>query len=97
MRNKAAHGILITAAMAVFLVLPGISEAQGEGTVSATVISEGTFITVKESIAGEVLSLYRVKGDRIVLVDTVVNTNSRSDRDIKLPDRFLHHLDVENR
>ena len=37
------------------------------------------------------------KGDRIILLDTVVNTGSRSDRDIRLSDRYLHRLKVENR
>lgn len=84
--------------LAVFVLTgPGAVFAQGDVTISATVVGEGAFITVKDSAAGDVLSLYRIKGDRIILVDTVVNTSSRSDRDVKLSDRYLHHLDVENR
>ena len=97
MKRLTLMAVPVIAVMALFFVVPGIAEAQGEGTVSATVIGEGTFITVKESGAGEVLSLYRIEGDRIVLLDTVVNTSSRSDRNVKFPDRYLHHLDVQNR
>ena len=90
--------LLVIVAVAVFALSgPRAVFAQGDGTISTTVIGEGTFITVKESVAGDVLSLYRVKGDRIVLVDAVVNTSSRSDRDVKVSERYLHRLDVENK
>ena len=88
---------LVLAITAIAFARPGAVFAQGDAPISATVVGEGAFITVKESVAGEVLSLYRIKGDRIILVDTVVNTSSRSDRDVKLSDRYLHRLDVENR
>jgi len=97
MKRVSLFLILLFAAAAFALVMPGTSEAQGEERVATTVIGEGTFITVKDSAAGEVLSLYRIKGDRIILLDTVVNTSSRSDRDIRLSDRYLHRLKVENR
>ena len=74
---------------------PGL--AQGNSTISTTVIDAGVFVTVKETVAGDVLSLYRIRGDRIILVDTVVNTGTRSDRDLKISDRYLHRLNVENR
>ncbi|MDF1526780.1 MAG: hypothetical protein RRA15_07235 [bacterium] len=88
--------VLITATIFA-LMLPGSVSAQVEGTISTTVIDEGVYVTVKESVTGEVLSLYRIEGDRIVPVDTVVNTSNRSNSDTSFPKRYLIRLDVENR
>jgi hypothetical protein len=86
---------LIAVVFLTLLVLsPGVAPAQGDGTVSTTVIDAETFITVKETVGGDVLALYRIRSDRIILVDAVVNT---SNRDAKLPKRYLHRLDLENR
>ena len=86
---------LIAVVFLTLLVLsPGVALAQGDGMVSTTVIDTGTFITVKETVGGDVLALYRIRGDRIILVDAVVNT---SNRDAKLPKRYLHRLDLENK
>lgn len=82
---------------AVVLAGPGSVFAQGDASISAAVVGEGTFITVKESVAGDVVSLYKIRGDRIILVDTVVNTSTRSERDVKLSNRYLHRIEVENR
>jgi len=85
----------ITAAFA--LTVPGDLWAQGDGTISTTVIDAGSFITVKETAVGDVLSLYRIRGDRIVLVDTVVNTINRASSDTSFPKRFVIRVDMENR
>ena len=97
MKTISLLSIMIIALSAFILAGPGTVHGQGDSAISATVVGEGTFITVKESVAGDVVSLYRVSGDRIVLVDTVVNTSARSDRDVKLSTRYLHRINVENR
>jgi len=88
--------VLITATIFAWM-LPGSVSAQVEGTISTTVIDEVSFITVKKTGAGDVLSFYRIRGDRIVLVDTVVNTSNRNSSDTSFPKRYLIRLDVENR
>ncbi|MCJ7500851.1 hypothetical protein MUP29_11410 [bacterium] len=97
MRMISLFSLVIVAVAVVVLTAPGAVYAQGDETISTAVIDAETFVTVKESVTGEVLSLYRIKGDRIVLVDTVVNTNNRSSSDTSFPKRYLIRLDVENR
>jgi len=89
--------MVFIAATIFALMLPGSVSAQVEGTISTTVIDEGSFITVKKTGGGDVLSLYRIKGDRIVLVDTVVNTSNRNSSGADFPKRYLLRLEVENR
>lgn len=89
--------LLVLLAAAVFALTPVPASAQGESPVSIAVMDDGIFVTVKETVAGDVLSLYRVSGDRIILVDTVVNTSTKSERDVKLSERYLHRLRVDNR
>lgn len=89
--------LLVFLATAVFAQTPGIALAQGESPISISLIDDDVFVTVKETVAGDVLSLYRVSGDRIILVDTVVNTSTKSERDVKLSERYLHRLRVDNR
>ena len=74
--------------------LTGTAGAQGSTQFSVVALDSDTFVTVQETGTGDMLSLYAVRGDRIYLVDTVFNSTSR---EIKLPRRFLHHLEVENR
>ena len=87
--------LLVSLVVAVF-ALSGTRAvyAQGDETISTSVIDSETFITVKETTGGDLLSLYKIKGDRIILVDSVFNT---SNRDSNLPKRYLHRLDVDNR
>ena len=94
MRQIFVLWLVFIAATIFALTVPGSVSAQRDGTVSTTVIDAETFITVKETVGGDVLALYRLRGDRIILVDAVVNT---SNRDAKLPKRYLHRLDLENR
>jgi len=97
MRGKSVFlGVLIAAAIFTLTVL-GAASVRADGTVSTTVIDAGTFITVKGGARGEVLSLYRIKADRIILVDTVINTSDRSSNESSFQKRYLIHLDLENR
>ena len=68
--------------------------AQGSTQIGVVSLDSETFITVQETGTGDVLSLYKIKGERIYLVDTVFNSTYR---DIKLPKRYLHHIEVDNR
>jgi len=88
--------LFLTAAMAAMAV-PGTVHAQGDETIAAAAVDAETFITVKGTLAGDVVSLYRIKDSRIVLVDTVVNTSNRGSSDTSFPKRYLIHLDMENR
>ena len=97
MKKVPLLSIVFITATIFALMLPGSVSAQVEGTISTTAMDEGRFITVKKTGGGEVLSLYRIKGDRIVLVDTVVNTNNRGTSDTSFPKRYLIRLDVENK
>ena len=97
MRKTAICSVVFIVVVVLALAGPGAASAQGDGTISTTVVDAGVFVTVKESVTGDVLSLYRIKGDRIVLVDTVVNTNNRSSSDTSFPKRYLIRLDVENK
>jgi len=94
MRKISLLWLVFLAVTLLALTVPGAVSAQGDETISTTVIDDGTFITVKETAVGDILSLYRVVNDRIILVDTVVNSNRR---DTSLPKRYLHHLELENR
>ena len=97
MRKISVFLRLLIAATFFTLTVLGAVSVRADGAVSTTVIDDGTFITVKGGAGGEVLSLYRIRGDRIILVDTVVNTSDRSSSDSSFQKRFLIHLDVENR
>ena len=97
MRKISLLSLVLIAGTIFVLTVPGAVSAQGDETISTTVIDEGAFITVKETAGGDVLSLYRVRGDRIILVDTVVNTDNRKSSDTSFQKRYLVRLDVENR
>ena len=97
MRKISLLSLVLIAGTIFVLTVPGAVSAQGDETISATVIEEGAFITVKETAGGDVLSLYRVRGDRIILVDTVVNTDNRKSSDTSFQKRYLVRLDVEKR
>ena len=88
---------VLIAATIFTLSVPGFVSAQGDGAISTTVIDAGAFITVKETAKGDVLSLYRIRGDQIILVDTVVNTSNRSSSDTSFQKRYLIRVDVENK
>jgi len=96
MKKISLISIVFLAVTVFALTVPGVLPAQADGTISATMVDDGTFITVKEARGGEILSLYRIRGDRIILVDTVFNTSDRGSSDTKLPTRYLHRVDVEN-
>ena len=97
MRKISLLSLVFIAATIFALTVPGAVSAQGDGTISTTVIDAGAFITVKETVVGDILSLYRIRDDRIILVDTAVNTSNRSSSDTSLPKRYLIRLEVENR
>ena len=97
MRKISLLSLVLIAGTIFVLTVPCAVSAQGDKTISTTVIDEGAFITVKETAGGDVLSLYRVRGDRIILVDTVVNTDNRKSSDTSFQKRYLVRLDVENR
>lgn len=94
MRKISVLSFVFIAATIFALTVPGAVSAQGDSGVSLALIDSETIVTVKETTGGDLLSLYKIRGDRIILVDTVVNT---SNRDSKLPKRYLHRLDVDNR
>jgi hypothetical protein len=96
MKRMSLIYIVFLAATVFALTVPGAVPAQADGTISSTVVDDGTFITVKEARGGEVLSLYRIRGDRIILVDTVFNTSDRGSSNTKLPTRYLHRVAVDN-
>lgn len=97
MKKMSLIAIVFLAAAVFVLTAPGIVPALAEDAVSVTVVDSGTFVTVKGTTAGDILSLYRVKGDQIILVDTVVNTSDRGSRDTSYQKRYLVRVDVENR
>ena len=97
MRKTAICSVLFIVAVVLALAGPGAASAQGDGTISTTVIDAGVFVTVKETAQGDVLSLYRVSGDRIILVDAVINSGQQSSMRVNLSKRYLHHLDLENK
>ncbi len=96
MKKMSLISIVFLAAAVFALTVPGAVPAQADGAILTTVVDDGTFITVKEARGGEILSLYRIRGDRIILVDTVFNTSDRGSSNTKLPTRYLHRVDVEN-
>lgn len=89
--------LLVLFAVAAVALTPGLSAAQADSAISTTVVGDGVFVTVKETAAGDVLSLYRVNGERIILVDMVINSVQQSSMRLDLSNRYLHHLDVENK
>jgi hypothetical protein len=68
--------------------------AEGANNRSVTALDQETFITVKDTVRGEIVSLYKVRGDRLILVDVVVSSASREHKAEK---RYLHREDVDNR
>ena len=93
------QGIFLRLAMVVLaatLLVPAAALADGTGAFNKTAVAldERTFITVKDTVTGEIISLYRVEGEQIRLLDVVLATK---DRDPKESTRYLHHEDVENR
>ena len=97
MRTISAILLVIVAVVVFGLSGPGAVFAQGDETISTTAIDGGAFITVKKAGGGEILSLYRIRGDRIILVDTVVNTSDRSSSSTSFSKRYLIRVDVENK
>ncbi len=97
MRNISLFSLVFIVATVFVLTVSGAVSAQADGTISTTVMGDGVFITVKGSVRGDVLSLYRIRGDRIILVDTVVNTGDRSSSKTSFSKRYLVRLDIENR
>ena len=96
MKKMSLISIVFLVAAIFALTVPGASPAQANGTIFTTVVDDGTFITVRMTGEGEILSLYRVSDDRIILVDTVLNSSDRGSNKTKLPTRYLHRVDVEN-
>jgi len=97
MRKGLVLGGWLLAAAVFFLAFPHDLRAQGDGVITTSVADPGYLVTVRDSPAGEVLSLYRIRDDRIVLVDTVVNTNKRASSDTSFSKRYVIHVDIENR
>jgi len=97
MKKLSLFSLMFIGVVVFALTIPGVVSAQAGETISMTVIDSDTFITVQKTGGGDVLSLYKVRSDRIVLVDTVVNTSNRSNSDTSFPKRYLIRLDVENR
>ncbi len=97
MKRISLLSLVFIAATIIALTVPGTVSARGDGTISTTVIDAGAFITVKETVGGDVLSLYRIRDDRIILVDTVFNTSDRSSSSTSYAKRYLIRVDVENR
>jgi len=89
--------VVLLAAVALTLSMPYIVSAQGDIPISVTVIEEGTFVTVSNSPAGDVISLYKIRNDKVVLIDSVINTNNRNNSDTSFSKRYLIHQGVENR
>jgi len=79
--------------VAAAMAFPGTVAAQDPAT-GVVALDSDTFITVQETGTGSLISLYQVRGDRIYLVDTIVNGTSR---DVNMPTRYIHHIEVENR
>lgn len=75
------------------LIVPGTAAAQ-DSTISVVTLDADTFVTVQETGTGDMVSLYQVRGDRVYLVDVVFNSTSR---DVNLPRRYTHHIELENR
>ena len=97
MRAISVFPVLLIVAAVFLLTGPGAVHAQGDAAIAATVLGEGTFVTVKATAQGDLLSLYKVRGDSIILVDVVINTTKQSSMSISLPKRYLHRMDVENK
>ena len=73
--------------------LTGTAFAQ-DSAISVVTLDEDTFVTVQKTGAGEMISLYEVKGEKVYLVDVVINSTSR---DVNLPKRYTHHIEIDNR
>lgn len=86
--------LLILMVTGCAFMVPMPAAAQGSTQIGVVSLDSETFVTVQETGTGDVLSLYKIRGERIYLVDTVFNSTSR---DVKLPKRYLHHVDVDNR
>lgn len=78
---------------ASILIIPGTAAAQ-DSAVSVVGLDENTFVTVQETGNGDMISLYKVRGDQVYLVDVLFNTTAR---DVDLPKRYTHHIELENR
>jgi len=91
--KSTAISIALLLVVTCTLILPGIAAAQGS-TISTVTLDSKTFITVKETGTGDVISLYQVRGDKVYLVDVLFNSTSR---DVNLPKRYTHHIELENR
>ncbi len=89
--------VVLLAAAFITLSLPDTVSAQDESAISVTAIEEGAFVTVSGSALGDVISLYRIRGDRIILVDVVINSVKQSSMSIRAPKRYLHRVEVENK
>jgi hypothetical protein len=96
MKKMSLLSIVFLVVTAIAMTVPGATPAQAGETISTTMVDDGAFITVKMTGEGEVLSLYRIVNDRIILVDTVLNSTDRGSDRTKLPTRYMHRVDVEN-
>jgi hypothetical protein len=97
MKKLSLLSVVMLAAAIISLSLPNTASAQGENAISVSVIEEGAFVTVSDSMLGDVISLYRIRGDRIILVDVVINSVKQSSMSIRAPKRYLHRVEVENK
>ena len=83
---------LVVACVFFPAVFSGEVRAQEATPIGVAVLDEGTFVTVRDTPNGDIISLYKVRGDRVTLVDTVFNSISR---DIHPPKRYLRRVDIE--
>ena len=97
MRAISVFQVVLIVAAVFLLTGPGAVHAQGDAAISTTVVGEGTFVTVKATAQGDLLSLYKVRGDSIILVDVVIHSTKHSSMSINLPKRYLYRMDVENK
>ena len=87
--------ILMTLFCSLFvLCLTGQAKAQQEMQITIAALDEETFVTVRDTAQGDILSLYRIRENKIHLLDAVFNGVAR---DIDLPKRYLHRLEIEGR
>ena len=76
------------------LAMTGGTALAQDPVVSVVALDEDTFVSVQKAGAGEMVFLYEVRGEKVYLVDVVFNGTSR---DVDLPRRYTHHVEVENR
>lgn len=82
---------------AALLLTTGLAPALGDTPATTAVIDANRFVTIEKGEDGNVLSLYRVTGDRIVLVDVVINSTKHSIMSIRPSKRYLYRVELENK